>query len=187
MGIFLPSDISERISKFLEGNLGFPFIDKDEIMGVFFLFGKNFGVKTNLDISYVKDLARRSIDQIKREVILSKKIVKSNIELIKENYQRRVLQIYVEFQDNQSFDKSEINKRISRDPTILISCYSQHIAYYNQKCFFEIFDPLKKNQIDEKLHDLLLDRMVMIGYNCENPEMLPFNTMVPFLRWIKIN
>lgn len=187
MGIFLPSDISERISKFLEGNLGFPFIDKDEIMGVFFLFGKNFGVKTNLDISYVKDLARRSIDQIKREVILSKKIVKSNIELIKENYQRRVLQIYVEFQDNQSFDKSEINKRISRDPTILISCYSQHIAYYNQKCFFEIFDPLKKNQIDEKLHDLLLDRMVMISYNCENPEMLPFNTIVPFLRWIKIN
>ena len=187
MGIFLPSDISERISKFLEGNLDFPFIDKYEIMGVFFLFGKNFGVKTNLDISYVKDLARRSIDQIKREVILSKKIVESNVELIKENYQRRVLQIYVEFQDNQSFDKSEINERISRDPTILISCYSQHMAYYDQKCFFEIFDPLKKNQIDEKLHDLLLDRMVMISYNCENPEMLPFNTIVPFLRWIKIN
>ena len=182
MGIFLPSDVSKRISKFLEGDLDFPFIDKDEIMGVFFLFGKNFGVKTNLDISYVKDLARRSIDQVKREIFLSKKIVKSNIELIKENYQRRVLQIYVEFQDNPSFDKSEINERINRDPSILISCYSQHIAYYNQKCFFEIFDPLKKNQIDEKLHDLLLDRMVMIGYNCENPEMLPFNTIVSIFK-----
>ena len=67
MGIFLPADVSKRISKFLEGNLDFPIIDKDEIMGVFFLFGKNFGVKTNLDISYVKDLARRSIDQVKRE------------------------------------------------------------------------------------------------------------------------
>jgi hypothetical protein len=187
MGIFLPPDISKRISKFLDGNLDFPFVDKDEIMGVFFLFGKNFGVKTNLDISYVKDLARRSIDQVKREIFLSKKIVKSDIELIKENYQRRVLQIYVEFQDNQSFDKSEINERINRDPSILISCYSQHIAYYDQKCFFEIFDPLKKNQIDEKLHDLLLDRMVMIGYNCKNAEMLPFNTIVPFLKWIKIN
>ena len=29
--------------------------------------------------------------------------------------------------------------------------------------------------------------MVMIGYNCENPEMLPFNTIAPFLKWIKIN
>jgi hypothetical protein len=187
MGIFLPPDISKRISKFLDGNLDFPFVDKDEIMGVFFLFGKNFGVKTNLDISYVKDLAGRSIDQVKREIFLSKKIVKSDIELIKENYQRRVLQIYVEFQDNQSFDKSEINERINRDPSILISCYSQHIAYYDQKCFFEIFDPLKKNQIDKKLHDLLLDRMVMIGYNCKNAEMWPFNTIVPFLKWIKIN
>jgi hypothetical protein len=187
MGIFLPPDISKRISKFLDGNLDFPFVDKDEIMGVFFLFGKNFGVKTNLNISYVKDLAGRSIDQVKREIFLSKKIVKSDIELIKENYQRRVLQIYVEFQDDQSFDKSEINERINRDPSILISCYSQHIAYYDQKCFFEIFDPLKKNQIDEKLHDILLDRMVMIGYNYKNAEMLPFNTIVPFLKWIKIN
>ena len=167
--------------------LDFPFVNKDEIMGIFFLFGKNFGVKTNLDIFSVKDLARRSIDQIKREIFLSKTITKSNIELIKENYQRRILQIYVESQNNPSFNESEINERIIRDPSILISCYSQHLAYYGQKCFFEIFDPLKKNQIDEKLNDLLLDRMVMLSYNCEKPEMLSFNTLVPFLKWIKIN
>lgn len=59
MGIFLPPDISKRISKFLDGNLDFPFVDKDEIMGVFFLFGKNFGVKTNLDISYVKNICEK--------------------------------------------------------------------------------------------------------------------------------
>ena len=58
MGIFLPSDVCMRVSKFLDGNLNFPFVNKDEIMGVFFLFGKNFGVKTNLDIFSVKDLAR---------------------------------------------------------------------------------------------------------------------------------
>jgi hypothetical protein len=32
-----------------------------------------------------------------------------------------------------------------------------------------------------------LDRMVMLSYNCEKPEMLSFNTLVPFLKWIKIN
>ncbi len=187
MGMFLPSDIYKRVSTFLEGNLDFPYIDRDEIMGVFFLFGKKFGIKSNLDIISVKDLARRSIDQIKREIFLSKKITKSNIDLIRENCQRRVLQIYIEFQDNASFNASEINKRITRDPSILLSCYSQHIAYYDQKCFFEIFDPLKNNQIDKKLHNLLLDRMVMAGYNCEKPEMLPFNTLTPFLEWISIN
>ncbi len=187
MGMFLPSDVSKRLSEFLAGNLDFPFVKRDEIVGVFFLFGKKFGIKSNLDIVSVKDLARRSIDQIKREILLSKKITKSNIELVKENYQRRVLQIYVEFQESVSFSESEINERITRDPSILISCYSQHIAYYDQKCFFEIFDPLKNNQIDKKLHNLLLGRMVMVGYNCEKPEMLPFNTLTPFLEWISIN
>jgi hypothetical protein len=187
MGMFLPSDIYKRVSKFLDGSLDFPFINKDEITGIFFLFGKNFGVKTNIDIFSVKDLARRSIDQIKREIFLSKTITKSNIELIKENYQRRILQIYIESQNNLSSNEFKINERIIRDPSILISCYSQHIAYYSQKCFFEIFDPIKKNQIDEKLNDLLLDRMVMLSYNCENSEMLSFNTLAPFLRWIKIN
>jgi hypothetical protein len=187
MGIFLPSDIYKRVSKFLDGNSGFPFVNKDEIIGIFFLFGKNFGVKTNLDIFSVKDLSRRTIDQIKREIFLSKTITKSNIELIKENYQRRILQIYVESQNNSSSNESEINERIIRDPSILISCYSQHIAYYSQKCFFEIFDPIKKNQIDEKLNDRLLDRMVMLSYNCKKPEMLSFNTLAPFLKWVKIN
>ena len=90
----------------------------------------------------------------------------------------------MEFQDNSSFDEYEINKRITRDPSILLSCYSQHMAYYDQKCFFEIFDPLKYNQIGKKLHNLLLDRMVMLSYNREKPEMLPFNTLPPFLEWI---
>ena len=187
MGMFLPSDIYKRISKFIEGTLSFPFINKDEIMGIFFLFGKNFGVKTQLDILSVKDLAKRSIDQIKREIFLYKTITKSNIEIIKENYQKRILQIYVEYQNNSSFNEYEINERIIRDPSILMSCYSQHISYYNQKCFFEIFDPLKKNQIDKELDHLLVDRMVMLSYNREHSTMLPFNTLEQFLKWIKVN
>ena len=156
-------------------------------MAIFFLFGKNFGVKTQLDILSVKDLAKKSIDQIKREIFLYKTITKSNIEIIKENYQKRILQIYVEYQNNSSFNEYEINERIIRDPSILMSCYSQHISYYNQKCFFEIFDPLKKNQIDKELDHLLVDRMVMLSYNREHSTMLPFNTLEPFLKWIKVN
>jgi hypothetical protein len=187
MGMFLPSDIYKRISKFIDGTLSFPFINKDEITGIFFLFGKNFGVRTQLDILSVKDLAKRSIDQIKREIFLYKTITKSNIEIIKENYQKRILQIYIECQNNSSINEYEINERIIRDPSILMSCYSQHISYYNQKCFFEIFNPLKKNQIDKELDHLLVDRMVMLSYNREHSTMLPFNTLEQFLKWIKVN
>lgn len=187
MGYFLPFDIYDRISKFLKGNLEFPFIEKSEILGIFFLFGKNIGIKTELDVLSVKDIAQRTIAQLKREIFLSKNIVDSNVELIKENYQRRVLQIYVELQKSPSYSQDAINKRIVRDPTILMSCYAQHISYFRQKCFFEIYDPFKKDQLNKKLYDLLLDRMVMISYNVEKPHNLPFNSLQPFIKWILKN
>ncbi len=186
MGMFLPSDIYERISKFLSGSIDFPFIKEEEIMGIFFLFGKNYGIKSNTDILSVKDIIRRTIDQMKREVLLSKKIIESNIDLIKENYHRRILQIYSEL-DDFSYDEYEITKRIARDPSILISCYSQHIANYKQNYFFEIFGPIKKNQIDIKLNSKFLERMVVLSYNCKHSEMLPFNTFEPFSKWITNN
>ena len=88
MGFFLPGNIYERLSKFLDGDLDFPFVDQHEILGIFFLFGKNFGVKNDLDVLSAKDITRKTIDQLKREIFLSKNIGPSNIELIKENYQR---------------------------------------------------------------------------------------------------
>jgi len=182
MGMFLPSDIYERISNFLNGNIDFPFIKEEEVMGIFFLFGKSYGVKSNTDVLTVKDIVRRTIDQIKREILLSKKIIESNIDLIKENYHRRILQIYSEAEDF-SYDEY-INKRITRDPSILMSCYSQHIANYKQNYFFEIIGPIKKNQIDTKLNNKFLERMIMLSYNCKNSEMLPFNTFEPFSKWI---
>lgn len=186
MGFFLPSNIYERISKFLDGSLGFPFVDQDEILGIFFLFGKNFGIKTNLDVLFAKDITRKTIDQLKREIYLSKTITQSSIELIRENYQRRVLQIYVELQNSPTFEEKQINKRISRDPTILLYCYAHHISYYRQKCFFEIYDPFKRYQLDKKLHNLLLNRMVMLSYNVEKSDKLPFNTLRPFIDWISL-
>lgn len=187
MGYFLPFDIYDRISKFLKGNLEFPFIEKSEILGIFFLFGKNIGIKTELDILYVKDIAQRTIAQLKREIFLAKNIVDSNVEIIKENYKRRVLQIYVELQKSPHYSQDTINKRIVRDPTILMSCYAQHISYFRQKCFFEIYDPFKKEQLNKKLYDLLLDRMVMISYNVEKPHDLSFNSLQPFIEWILKN
>ncbi len=137
MGIFLPVDIYERISKFITGDLNFPFVKRDELVGIFFLFGKKYGIKNYLDVLSVKDIARRTIDQLKREVYISRTIIDSNADSIKENCQRRILQIYVELQNISSFDENSIRERIIRDPSILMSCYSQHIAYYKQKFFLK--------------------------------------------------
>lgn len=41
MGIFLPVDVDSRITQFLEKKIEFPFIKKDEIIGIFYLFGKD--------------------------------------------------------------------------------------------------------------------------------------------------
>ena len=72
----------------------------------------------------------------------------SNIELIKENYQRRVLQIYVEMQNNPAFEEREINKRISRDPTIAYVIVMLTIFHTTDKnVFLKFIDPFKKRSI----------------------------------------
>jgi hypothetical protein len=187
MGFFLPTDIYERLLKFLDGNLHFPFVNEDEILGIFFLFGKNYGVKNNLDILSAKDITRKTIDQLKREIFQSRNNTQFDNDYIREKYQRRVIQIYVELQNNTMFEQINVNERISRDPTLLMYCYAHHISYYRQKCFFEIYDPLKRDQVDKKLHNLLLNRMVMLSYNVEKTVDLPYKTMTPFVEWIVKN
>lgn len=187
MGFFLPADIYERLLKFLDGNLHFPFVKENEILGIFFLFGKNYGIKTELDILSAKDISRKTIDQLKREIIQSRNNTQFDNDYIREKYQRRVLQVYVEIQNDTMFEQIKANERISRDPTLLMYCYAHHISYYRQKCFFEIYEPFKKDQLDKKFYDLLLNRMVMLSYNVEKTTDLPYKTMTPFVEWIVKN
>lgn len=41
MTMILPEDISERISSFIAGSLDFPFIKKDEVISLLYLYGRN--------------------------------------------------------------------------------------------------------------------------------------------------
>ncbi|WP_134483814.1 hypothetical protein [Candidatus Nitrosocosmicus franklandus] len=187
MGFFLPADIYERLLKFLDGNLHFPFVKENEILGIFFLFGKNYGIKTELDILSAKDISRKTIDQLKREIIQFRNNTQFDNDYIREKYQRRVLQVYVEIQNDSMFEQIKANERISRDPTLLMYCYAHHVSYYRQKCFFEIYEPFKKDQLDKKFYDLLLNRMVMLSYNVEKTTDLPYKTITPFVEWIVKN
>jgi hypothetical protein len=80
-----------------------------------------------------------------------------------------------------------MNSRIIKDPVILSECFSQHVAFYNQKYSFFIYGPLKENELTQDIRNLLSGKIVMLGYNKEQGE-LPFDhPMIPLYIWAKEN
>lgn len=186
MGIFMPRDIQNRILQFMDGKLTFPFIRGDEIVGVFFLFGKDGKISTEIDILNAKDLARNGMNQITKEINLCNYMSnRITFDFVRENYTRRALQISSDLSYSSKRDGFKIRDRISGDPTILINCFAQHIAYYRQDYFFELLNPLRAAQIPEPLREKMELRMLLLGFNLKNVENLPYvSTLTPFFDWL---
>jgi hypothetical protein len=186
MGIFMPRDIQNRILQFMDGNLTFPFIRDDEIVGVFFLFGKDGKILNEIDMLNAKDLARNGMNQIAREVNLCNSMSnRTTFEFVREIYTQRALQISTELSKTSKRDSIKIRDRITGDPTILINCFAQHIAYYRQDYFFELLNPLPSSQIPENLREKMELRMLLLGFNSKNVENLPHvSTLAPFFAWL---
>ena len=67
---------------------------------------------------------------------------KINSEFIRNKYINRGLQIAVEKK------KDAINEeRMSNDPAILSDCFAQHVSYYNQEYYFQIYGPFKNSEM----------------------------------------
>jgi hypothetical protein len=186
MGIFMPRDIQNRILQFIDGKLTFPFIRGDEIVGVFFLFGKDGKLSKGIDILNAKDLAHNGMNQITKEVKLCNSMPnRTTLDFVRENYTRRALQISTDLSNSSKRDSSRIRDRISGDPTILINCFAQHIAYYRQDYFFELLNPLRAAQIPEHLREKMELRMLLLGFNTKSVENLPYaSTVTPFFNWL---
>jgi hypothetical protein len=187
MGMFLPLNISHRISEFIADDaIEFPFIKKDEIMATFYLFGKDCGVNGETEILVATDLAKRTIELTTRDVrVFHTMPNKIRPDFIRENYIRRALQISIELQNTHLFDLSETNKRVANDPTILSTCFAQHIAYYKQDYFFELFQPFKEKELPLSIRKKLQGRMLLLGFNVKDSRLLPFeSTLTPLIRWM---
>ena len=110
---------------------------------------------------------------------------KLNSNFVRETYLKRSLQISIE---EKNLPKHDIHIRIATDPTILSSCFEQHVTYYKQDYFFKLFQPLKKVHIPKNLTEKLSGRMLMICYNASNIKKLPYdNILSPFFNWISKN
>lgn len=188
MGIFLPRDFPNRVLSFINGKNNLPLTHKDEIIASFYIFGKDHKVNGDLEITNVKDIARKTMEQLARQVrVLSSNPTSMNQELLRENFNKRSMQILIDsnIQNNNNKISFDTTRRISRDPTILSDCYAWHIAYYKQDYFFKLFNPLRGTDLPSGLVGQLEGRMLMLGFNVKNSANLTYeDPIIPFLEWM---
>ena len=187
--MILPEDISERISSFISGILDFPFVKKDELISLLYLYGKSNAVLDHPE--RVLAIAKKTVETLEKSIERFRNGPKSffDSEYLRNNYIRRQLQITVD-KDNNKNDKDapDINKRrIINDPVILSECFLQHVAFYDQKYSFFFYGPLKENELTYDIRSLLSGKIVMLGYNKVQDE-LPFDhPIIPLYVWAKDN
>ena len=189
MGIFIPRDFSHRVLNFINGKSNLPFTQKDELVASFYIFGKDYKVNGEMEIINVKDIARKTMDQLATQIrIYSNNPINMNKEMLRENFKKRSMQILIDSNNKNSNKKVnfDITKRISKDPTILSDCYAWHLAYYKQDYFFKLFNPLRGIDLPADLVEQLEGRMLLLGFNVKNSKLLPYDDpIVPFFYWLK--
>lgn len=189
MTMILPEDISERISSFILGRLDFPYVKKDELISILYLYGKSNAVLDHPE--RVLAIAKKTVETLEKSIEKYRNGPKSffDSEYLRNNYIRRQLQITVDKNNNKNGkDVPDINKRrIINDPVILSECFFQHVAFYNQKYSFFFYGPLKENELTYDIRSLLSGKIVMLGYNRVQEE-LPFDhPIIPLYVWAKDN
>lgn len=188
MGIFIPRDFSNRVLNFINVKTNLPFTQKDEIIASFYIFGKDHKVNGELEITNVKDIARKTMEGIARQVrIYANNPSSMNQELLRENFNKRSMQILIDANSKNTEKKVnfDITKRISRDPTILSDCYAWNLAYYKQDYFFKLFNPLQDNGLPSNIVQQLEGRMIMLGFNVKNSSKLTYDDpIIPFFQWL---
>lgn len=188
MTMILPDGIPSRISEFVSGERNFPFIEKDELVCIIYLYGKNRKVTGDMEIQEVSDLASRTARQIALEIENYRTSPgKIDSEFVRSKYINRQLQIVIEKRESQKaspapprqIDESsesavEVKKMSYQDPSILSDCFSQHVSLHGQNHFFELFGPFKDSDLISDVRQSLSGRMVMMGFNRRDESELPF-------------
>ena len=103
MGIFIPRDFSYRVLNFINGKTNLPFTQKDDLVASFYIFGKDHRVNGQLEITNVKDIARKTMDQVASQVrIYANNPINMNQEMMRENFNKRSMQILIDSNSKNS-------------------------------------------------------------------------------------
>jgi hypothetical protein len=177
MAMVLPDDITGRISEFIAGRRGFPFIERGELMCMMYLYGKAGGVGEK-QVDEVNNLAQRTTTQLSQEIDIyaNSSASKLDPEYIRSKYINRQLQLAVENRP----------ARMAGDPAIVSDCFAQHVAYYKQDYFFELYGPLKDSELTSDIRPALAGRMVMTCYNRKSAHETGLShPLVPVYVWFR--
>ena len=182
MRMILPEDISSRLSEFIADRQNFPFIRNDELMCIFYLYGKKNGVRYDKEYNEVMNLAENTVIKLRRDIETYNDSPKSKMDsqFTRSKFINRELQVTVE-------EKKSVSKeRILNDPVIISDCFAQHVSYYNQEYFFQLYGPLREYDLINDARQFLLGRMVMLGFNRKDENSLPFqNAFIPLYVWFR--
>ena len=182
MRMILPEDISSRLSEFIADRQNFPFIRNDELMCIFYLYGKKNGVRYDKEYNEVMNLAENTVIKLRRDIETYNDSPKSKMDsqFTRSKFINRELQVTVE-------EKKSVSKeRILNDPVIISDCFAQHVSYYNQEYFFQLYGPLREYDLINDARQFLLGRMVMLGFNRKDENSLPFqNAFIPLYVWLR--
>lgn len=181
MAMILPDDIAERISGFIAGKRNFPFVGPDELMSIMYLYGRNSRIGEG-EIAEVSSLAQHTASQIGQEIDIysNSSTSKLETEYIRSKYINRELQLAVERK------LQDVKKRIAGDPAIISDCFAQHVAYYKQDYFLELYGPLRDSQLTSDIQSALAHRMVMVCYNRKGVQETQLaHPLIPVYVWFK--
>jgi hypothetical protein len=181
MAMILPDDIAERISEFIAGKRNFPFVGPDELMSIMYLYGRNSKIGEG-EIDEVSSLAQYTASQMGQEIdiYINSSTSKLETEYIRSKYINRKLQLAVERKPQ------DVKKRIAGDPAIISDCFAQHVAYYKQDYFLELYGPLRDSQLTSDIRSALAHRMVMVCYNRKGvQETRLAHPLIPVYVWFK--
>lgn len=177
MAMVLPDDIAGRISEFVAGRRGFPFIDQGELVCMMYLYGKS-GRVGEKEVQEVNGLAQRTASQLSQDIDIytNSSAAKLDSEYIRSKYINRQLQLAVE-------NKPE---RMAGDPAIISDCFAQHVAYYRQEYFFELYGPLRESELTSDIRSMLAGRMVMMCYNRKGMQETGLaHPLIPVYVWFR--
>jgi hypothetical protein len=178
MAMVLPDGMAERISEFIAGKRSFPFIGRDELVCMMYLYGRSGRVGEN-EIEEAGELAERTAAQMGQDIDIyaNSSAGKLDPEYIRSKYINRELQLAVE---------KKAKGRIASDPAIISDCFAQHIAYYKQDYFFELYGPLKDSELTSDIRPALAGRMVMVCYNRKGAQDTGLShPLIPVYVWFR--
>ena len=177
--MLLPEDFGRRVVEFVSGKTTFPFVGKDELMCIVFLYGKEKKVPHD-EIGDVAVLAERTASQLGLEI---EKLLAAPSKLDTESIHSKI----VSRQLQMAVDSTEPSlERAAADPAIIMGLFSGHVSYFNQDYYFELYGPLNEAELTSDIRPKLVGRMVMVGYNRKGPEEIGLeHPMIPVYMWFK--